>query len=68
MIDLTKENTHTLLKWMLYTRQFSGKFNPHNGDVYVTYDELKAELAKREHVPSHAESKRKRIEKIKRGI
>jgi hypothetical protein len=61
-LDLTKKSTRELLDWLRYSYAFNGFFSPcdSHSSHGVTTEELKAELAKREHVPNKVEARENR--------
>lgn len=69
MIDLSKKHTKVLLQWLASARRCGGSFDVcDNGgmpDTSVSIEQLKEELAKREHVPNKIEAKKIRQQKAK---
>lgn len=65
-IDLTQYHTRELLAMLNRSRKFNGSYCI--GDGYlscISADEIKAELATREHIPNNAEAKKIRQQKQK---
>lgn len=69
--DLKKLHTKQLLKMLNLTRQFGGRYFPNYeiiksfNNFCITSEEIKVELATREHVPTGAEAKKIRQQKAK---
>lgn len=62
--DLTKIHTKVLLDWLNHARKCGGSYSPSGTYVDVfSIDELKAELATREHIPNKEEAKKIRQQK-----
>lgn len=66
------QSTPTLLNWLNHSRVFNGRYNPleeWNGDGSYTSEEIKAELATREHIMNRGEGKsfRRKAAKIKKA-
>lgn len=59
-------HTRQLLDYLKHARACGGWYSPWDGSTGYTIEELKAELATREHVPNKAEAKRIRQDKAKR--
>lgn len=59
-MDLTRIHTRLLLKYLQKSRGLPYIVEPDDGDHGTTYDDIKAELAKREHIPNKIEGKRSR--------
>ena len=57
--DLTKLSTRELLKWLANARRFGGWYSPcdSKSPFRSSFEEIKAELSKREHIPNKAESR-----------
>ena len=51
--------TRLLLEYLALARKFGGWYSPvgSHSDIGYTYEELKAEAAKREHIPNKIEAK-----------
>lgn len=56
-------HTKVLLIWLKKSRAFNSGYSPDDGHTYHTTEELKEELATREHVPNKAEAKEIRRER-----
>ena len=68
MWDLSKEPTKVLLKWLRYSHKMGLGYNPtDDGKNFISKEELKKELATREHIPNKQEAKAQRKYKIKKG-
>ena len=68
MWDLTKEPTKVLLKWLRRYCRIGLRYNPtDNVKDSISKEELKKELATREHIPNKKEAKAQRKHKIKKG-
>lgn len=52
------------MKWLERSRKFGGKYSP-NDFHYFTTEEIKAELATREHIPKGKEAKELRRQKAR---
>lgn len=54
--DLTKQPTRLLLKWLELARSFGGAYDPtENHNAGISVEELKKELATREHIMNKVE-------------
>jgi hypothetical protein len=64
---LNSLDTRELLMYLKYARKFGGRYSPWCHDEYYSTDEIKDELATREHIPNKQEAKKIRQERAKRG-
>lgn len=64
--DLTKQPTRILLKWLNKARKCGFGYDPseNHGDE-ISIEDLKLELAKREHIPNKKEAKEIRKQKVR---
>lgn len=62
---LTKKHTKQLMGYLGMCRKFGGFYSPFDNANGVTIDQVKAELATREHVPNKHEAKAIRQAKAK---
>lgn len=64
--DLSKIRTRKLLKWLNKARACGGGYDPtDNHGPAISTEELKEELAKREHIPNKQEARQIRQELFK---
>jgi len=60
MTNLTKVHTKKLLKYLEQARACGGSYTPNDWQTVYTVEELKKELATREHVPNKDECRKLR--------
>lgn len=64
---LENASTRELMKCLDFCHKFKGQYGPSDSAYgpFMTLDEVKTELAKREHIPNKVEAKKVRQEKAK---
>jgi hypothetical protein len=66
---LSQTHTRKLMQWLEKARKCGGGWSPWDNKMdVITFEDIKAELAKRPHIPNKKESKALRIKRIKEGV